>query len=237
MAKTDNTTPSMGNSMSIVGGKWTERVQEGTEGATSRVLTKGKNEGSAVWEIGYSNLADVKLVSAALETSEHIKGLQLNIVVQDVFTAEQYPLTMSATSKYAKAFISVLPNLNQELPFNLELHLARGKTATGADKYNLRVYQNGKALESAYIKWSKDANGENNHTMLLGCPDATQKRDGSWDFDAQNEFLWDALETFLKEDFVPFSGKPIAQPIQEDDDRPDLGDEHGEEEDGDDIPF
>ena len=89
--------------------------------------------------------------------------------------------------------------------------MARGKTPTGDDKFNLRVVQNGVSIKTHYFQeWKKDAEGKNIVLHHNGCPAPKEKRGGKWDFDDQNDFLCQYLEDYLGDYDAPTAPCPVA---------------------------
>ncbi len=201
MGRSHNTTPDLGDSLTIVHGKWTERVQEGTPGAVSRKLTKGKNEGSLVWELRWPTLDNLHLISGRFVQPEGFSDEQVELTCKDYDTGELFILSLPYDSKYLKTFIMCLPKLDTSRPFSLELHLGRGKTPSGDDKFNLRVVQEGVSLKTHHFQeWKKDEQGNNICLHHNGCPppaDNRDKRGGKLDFSEQNNFLCQYLEDYL----------------------------------------
>lgn len=235
MGRSHHTTPDMGDSMTIVHGKWTERVPAGTEGAVARVLTKGKNEGSTVYEIGWPSLTDLVLVSGQFVKPQGFSSEQVELNCRDSKTGETFLLSLPADSKYLKKFIMCLPKLDPTQPFNLELHMARSKTPTGEDKFNLRVIQNGKSLDTHhFLEWKKDEKGNNVTIYNNGCPPPKELRGGKYNFDDQDEFLCQYLEEFFADYTAPEFYGTTEQQV--DDDEPDHDEIPSDEED-DDMPF
>lgn len=212
MGRSEQTTPDMGNSMTIIHGRWVERVPEGTAGATPRVLSKGKNQGSTVWEIGWPSLENMSLVSGSIVQPEGFSSKQAELMCKDFSDGEVFNLSLPADSKYLKQFIMCLPELDYSLPFNLELHQARGLTPSGDPKFNLRVIQGGRSLSAKhFLEWKKDADGNNTVIYHNDCPAPVQKQSGKWDFDDQDFFLCEYLEKYLAEYEAPEAPCPVAQ--------------------------
>ena len=212
MGRSQQTTPDMGDSMTIVHGKWTERVPEGTDGAQPRVLTKGKNQGSTVYELGWPTLENLSLVKGEIVQPEGFTSKQVEMLCKDYKTGEMFNLSLPADSKYLKQFIMCIPMLNTDLPFNLELHQAKGMTPSGDPKFNLRVVQAGRSVpQTHFMEWKKDAQGKNIVIYHNGCPAPEQKQSGKWDFDDQDYFLCSYLAKFLDEYEAPTAPCPVAE--------------------------
>jgi len=216
MGRSNNTTPDLGDSMTIVAGKWSERVVEGTEGAVSRALSKGKNKGSLVWERQWQALENLTLISAKFAKPEGFSEEQVDITCTDFKTGETFLLSLPCDSKYLKTLIMCLPILDTSLPFNLELHMARGKSPTGDDKYNLRVVQQGRSLHTHHFQeWKKDAQGQNICLHHNGCP-APERRGEKWDFYEQNIFLRAYFVEYLGSYVPPTAPCPVAdEPVNQ----------------------
>lgn len=211
MGRSNNTTPDMGNSMTIVHGKWSERVPEGTEGAMPRKLSKGKNMGSTVWELGWSTLENLSLVNGAVVQPEGFSSKQVELNCKDFKTGEMFNLSLPSDSKYLKQLIMCLPLLDTSLPFNLELHQAKGVTPSGDPKFNLRVVQDGRSVSAkTFLEWKKDADGKNIVIYHNDCPPPIKKPSGKWDFDDQDFFLLTYLSKFLAEYEAPIAPCPVA---------------------------
>jgi hypothetical protein len=91
------------------------RVEENTPGAVPRKLTKGKNEGSTVYELHYNALSDVHLMGGKLVESEHITGLTAEIELKDFRSGETYtaalPAVIGLTSSVSMALITLLQGI------------------------------------------------------------------------------------------------------------------------------
>ena len=214
------------NSLSIIGGKFTKRVQEGTIGAISRKITKGKHEGETIYEVGYPTLSGF-LASGNLVDNEQI-GMQAVIILKDA--DGEYELSFSAgvkeMSQHLKAIIRSLPNIDpsKETFFSIKEN-PKKKTRTGNPVFNLGVYQDGHRVKDFYTEWHKNEKGENVCTNLNGLPDAEKLRDGTYDYRDQNEFLLMRFEEYFS-DFSPVEVKQQAAhqeadvPADEEDDAP-----------------
>ena len=199
MGLNNNTTEQAGTKLSIVGGEFTIRVQQGTEGSVSRILTKGKNEGKEVWELRYKSLSNVRLIHGLYIESEY-PGI--DVIFRDADSGEDYTVNFPLDSGYLYDFIRGLPNIDTSKPFNVEMHESKKKTKDGNPKYNLRVAQHGKLLSDYYVEWKKDAQGKNIPTQLHGIPSPTKDARG-WN--------WRPVEDFLLEQFTKFFSEYSAE--------------------------
>jgi len=97
MARTTPTDGAGKTFMSIINGKWAEKVKEGTEGAVER---KNKKE-ETVHEKLYSDVSGI-IKSMVIEKKDF--GKQLNVVIDDV--GEAFTLSIPVESKYFDAFVN-----------------------------------------------------------------------------------------------------------------------------------
>ena len=193
MGLKDTTTPITGDStkLSIVGGKFTLRVEEGTKDAIERKLTKGKNEGQTVWELKYPALSGT-IINAVIRDNEF--GGDAEITMRDYKTNDDFTIQFPLESRYLFDLIKRLPNINLNEDVSLEMHEnTKKKTRTGNPVYNLHVVQDSKHLRDFYVEWKKDEQGNNVCHNLHGMPDAVEGRKG-WNFDAQEEWLLERME-------------------------------------------
>lgn len=92
--------------LSIVGGKFAKRVNEGTEGAIEREI-EYENKKRMVWEIHYSSL-EAMIDSVELKEGEKFGDqLQINMSYVD----DRFTVTLPLQSREGKAFMMCLPNL------------------------------------------------------------------------------------------------------------------------------
>tara|TARA_Y100000310_G_scaffold278929_1_gene297737 strand:+ start:346 stop:942 length:597 start_codon:yes stop_codon:yes gene_type:complete len=171
-----------GNSkfVTIVGGKWTLRVPEGTEGAVPRELTKGANKGKEVHELYFDHL-DGSLVGAELKTGQFGTDLCLDIEDEGVV----YNAQMAAESDFFASFAKCCENIDP----NKQLFLGLGQPKGEGFPY-LYVQSDGKQLTSNYTKDNPN-----------GCPPWEKKEKMGkvvWDRDAQNNFLYDIVVKFIE---------------------------------------
>lgn len=196
------------NSISVVGGKWTKRVEAGTVGAVERKLTKGKHEGEVVYEVGYPTISG-RLVSGRLVESDMV-GMTAEILLND--GNEEFSLSFSASvkemSQHLKNIVRCLPNVDtsKDVALNIRQHPTK-KTRTGNPVCYLGVYQDKKQVSDFYCEWKTGADGKKVPVMMNGMPEAERLRDGSYDFRDQNEFLLVKFEDY----FADFQGEVPVQ--------------------------
>lgn len=129
------------NFISILGGKFCRRVQEGTEGAVSRVNKIGKT----VHEMFYDNFTGVLTDIRIKESADYGKSWEF---VFDV-NGEAYIIQVSYSNSYAKAFLKMLPNIDLSQKISLTPSL---KEVDGKPQSSLFVKQNGQNIKHAYTK-------------------------------------------------------------------------------------
>ena len=184
-----------GRKLTIVNGKFALRVEEGTEGALPRALTKGENKGKEVFELLYPTLTG--FITSG-EIRELTFGLSCEVTVTD--GDEAYTVQFSSDSKHFAALATHLPNIDRSIPVSLSLVEHKTKrTSTGKPVVMLWVTQNNKRVEDRYVKWAKDENGKKVATHLHGLPDVKKNRQG-WDFSDQESFYLEEFEKYFMGD-------------------------------------
>lgn len=170
-----------GNSkfVTIVGGKWTLRVPEGTEGAVPRELTKGPNIGSEVFERHFDHLCG-KLVKGMTKRGEYGTDLCLDIEDEGVVYNAQIP----CDSDYFRTFAKCCEGIE----FDKELFLGLGTPKDGGFPY-LYVQQEDASLKSRYTK--DEPNG------MPSWEKKEEMGDVKWDKTAQNNFCYGLAVDFL----------------------------------------
>jgi hypothetical protein len=170
-----------GNSkfVTIVGGKWTLRVQEGTEGAEPRELTKGPNIGNVVHELHFDHLSG-NLVSGVTKTGEYGTDLCLDIESEGVVYNAQIP----CDSDYFRTFAKCCEGVD----VGEELFLGLGTPSDGGFPF-LYVKQGTDTLKSKYTKDEPN-----------GMPSWEKKEEMGnvkWDKTEQNNFCYSLAVDFL----------------------------------------
>ena len=173
-----NGNSSNGKFVTIVNGKWTIRVNEGTDGAQPRVLEKGPNAGTTVWEKYYDHI-DGSLVSAHIKHGQFGADLCLNISDD-----AEYVVQIPVDSQYFSVFGKVPPNLNPTADIFLGL---------GYDKERQRTFmyvkQGGQTVHSAFTKDNPNGMPPPEQKMVKGVK--------KWDFEDQENFLYQKVEDFI----------------------------------------
>lgn len=192
-----------GKYITILGGKFCVRVQEGTPGAIARVNKLGKT----VHEVFYDSFTG-KLVNIRTRDGEYGKSWEFDF--QDA--GEVYTLQLSYSNSYATNLLKILPNvdLTKEMKVQPSQKIEDGKT-----KSSLFVSQDGKTLKHAYTK-----------DVPNGLPPMEQKT-------VKGQVVWDDterlafLEAMVESDILPKLPKTAAAPASTD--AEDVGDVFGED--------
>ena len=180
-----------GKFFTILGGRFCQRVAEGTEGAEQRTNKLGK----VVWEKFYTSFTG-KLV--AIKVQDGTYGKTWNFSFKD--KEEVYTLQLSYSNSFATAFLKMLPNVDLTKEMKVSPSV---KEVDGKNRSSLFINQDGVAIKHAYTK---------DHPN--GMPDMEQvvvKGEKVWDDTKRIEFLHEMVMTTI----VPkLSGVP-AQPEAE----------------------
>lgn len=169
------------NLVSVVGGKWTMRVPEGTEGSVKRI---NKND-VEVNELHFSK-ADGVMTGMAYKDTSFGRVVEIPLLDED---GVESVISFTTNDQHLMTLCKMLPNIDLNLPVDLILMVDREKTeAKGKECHALLVKQNEEWVHHYY---KKDTNG---------LPQFKKRRDGSWDSSEHDDFLLGVLED-------AFSGK------------------------------
>lgn len=188
-----------GNFITILGGKFCQRVPESTAGAVQRT----NKLGNIVHEKFYDSFTG-KLVTIKVQDGTY--GKTWNFGFKD--KEEVYTIQLSYSNSFATQFLKMLPNADLTKEMKLSPSV---KEVDGKNKSSLFVNQGGVALKHAY---TKDAPN--------GMPDMEQvtvKGEKVWDDTKRIAFLHDMVITTIvpKLEGVPqreMNGTPV-QPTAE----------------------
>jgi len=153
-----------------------------------RKRTKGKNEGKSVF---YYILNDVSGMLTNIKSTVNDFGEFVELEFTDV--DETFGVSLGDVySRICKDFIRRMGNidLKKELVFGV-WNITAEEADNGKAKSGVKMYQDGNKLEY-YIGYDE-------------MPEPTTKKKGSktiWNFDDQEEFLYDALKTFKNDNFL-----------------------------------
>ncbi len=208
-----------GNFITILGGKFCQRVPEGTAGAVTRVNKMNKT----VHEKFYDSFTG-KLVGIKTQDGEYGKSW----IFSFVDGGEMYNLQLSYSNSFATAFLKMLPNCDLSQPMKVSPSV---KQVDGKDKSSLFINQNGVAIKHAYTRENPN-----------GMPDMEQvtvKGQQVWDDTKRIEFLYNMVATTI----IPkLQGEAVAtaQPVdtrsQADQDFDNFGKPEGDI-NAEDVPF
>ena len=199
-----------GKFITILGGKFCQRVQEGTEGAITRTNKLGK----IVHEKFYDSFTG-KLVSIKVQDGAYGKTWNFGFKDKD----ELYTLQLSYSNSFATAFLKMLPNVDLTKEMKVSPSV---KEVDGKNKSSLFINQDGVALKHAYTRENPN-----------GMPDMEQvtvKGEKVWDDTKRIAFLHDMVMTTI----VPKLG---GIPQVAESKKVDELENYGKEVEAEDIPF
>jgi len=199
-----------GKFITILGGKFCQRVQEGTEGAITRTNKLGKT----VHEKFYDSFTG-KLVSIKVQDGAYGKTWNFGFKDKD----ELYTLQLSYSNSFATAFLKMLPNVDLTKEMKVSPSV---KEVDGKNKSSLFINQDGVALKHAYTRENPN-----------GMPDMEQvtvKGEKVWDDTKRIAFLHDMVMTTI----VPKLG---GIPQVAESKKVDELENYGKEVEAEDIPF
>lgn len=166
-----------GNFITILGGKFCQRVPEGTPGAVTRTNKVGKT----VHEKFYDSFTG-KLVGIKTQDGEYGKSWIFSFKDGE----EVYHLQLSYSNSFATAFLKMLPNVD----LTKEMKVSPStKEVDGKNKSSLFINQNGVAIKHAYTREHPN-----------GMPDMEQvtvKGQQVWDDTKRIEFLYNMVATTI----------------------------------------
>lgn len=166
-----------GKFITILGGKFCQRVEEGTEGAVKRTNKLGK----VVFEKFYDSFTG-KLVSIKVQDGTY--GKTWNFGFKD--GEDVYTLQLSYSNSFATAFLKMLPNVDLTKEMKISPSV---KEVDGKNKSSLFINQDGIALKHAYTKDQPN-----------GMPDMEQvviKGEKVWDDTKRITFLHNMVVTTI----------------------------------------
>lgn len=134
-----------GKYITILGGKFSQKVDENTEGAVMRTNKLGKN----VWELFYDSFTGQLTGISIKDSNDYGKTWNFHFVDE----GEEYHIQLSYSNSYAKALLKMLPNIDVSKPFTLSPSL---KMVDGKNQSSLFVYQDGNPIKHAYTKDTPD---------------------------------------------------------------------------------
>jgi hypothetical protein len=186
-------TREVGNYITILNGKFCQRVSKETPGAIERVNKKG----NTVYEKFYDNFTG-KLVGIKTQDGEYGKSWIFSFKDGE----EIYNLQLSYSNSFATAFLKMLPNVDLAKEMKVSPSV---KEVDGKNKSSLFINQGGVALKHAYTKENPN-----------GMPDMEQvtvKGQLVWDDTKRIAFLY----AMVAKDIIPKlealnGGEAVATP-------------------------
>jgi len=166
-----------GNYITILGGKFCQRVQEGTEGAQTRVNKIGNTVHEKFYDSFTGKLVDIK-------TQEGTYGKTWNFMFKD--KEDIYTLQLSYSNSFSTAILKMLPNIDLTKEMKVSPSV---KEVDGKNKSSLFINQDGKALKHAFTRDNPN-----------GMPDMEQVTvNGSqvWDDTKRLVFLQNMVDTTI----------------------------------------
>jgi len=184
--------------ITIVGGKWTLRVTEDTEGAVARALTNGPNEGTDVHELYFDHL-DGMIVGGEIKDGKY--GMDICFDIDD--DGEKFTVQIPLQSAYFGTIAKVSPNIDP----TQKIFLGMGFD-TEKKKPFMYVQQNGETVRAAFTKAEPNGMPEAFKEKVMGKE--------QWNFQAQEQFLFEKIEEFFERSFGAESGAQApAKPAPE----------------------
>lgn len=172
------------------------RVQVGTEGAVSRAIKIGDNEGKIVWEV-VNNAIGGMITGGGIEVKvfggKKVPEVQ---VMLDDDAMLQIPMYM------LKNIAEVLPNIDRTLPVKIRSY----KSKKG--KVGLDVSQEGTKISSHFTEWIEE-DGKIRPVNKNGLPEPEYDDIAGWDFRDHDKFLMKVVMEF----FEDYAKAPSAQPV------------------------
>lgn len=186
-----------GNFITILGGKFCQRVPEGTEGAVQRT----NKIGNVVFEKFYDSFTG-KLIDIKVQDGNY--GKTWNFVFRD--KEEPYTLQLSYSNSFSTALLKMLPNIDLTKEMKISPSV---KEIDGVNRSSLFINQDGKAIKHAYTRENQN-----------GMPDMEQvtvKGVLVWDDTKRLEFL----DKMVNETIIPklrqINGdNQVVAPVEED---------------------
>jgi hypothetical protein len=181
-----------GNYITILNGKFCQRVKEGTEGAVQRTNKLNKVVFEKFYDSFTGRLIDIKIADGTY-------GKTWNFYFQD--SGEVYILQLSYNNGFANALLKMLPNadLTKEMKVSPSMKEENGKI-----KSSLFVNQDGKPLKHFYTK--DNPNGFPQWTQI------TVKGEKVWDSTDQLKFLEEMVNTTILPKLV--RNVEVAEPAE-----------------------
>lgn len=148
--------------LTVFDGKFTQRVQEGTVGATARMTKPATGEGKLVHELYFGNLSG-RITD--IYTRDGIYGKTWNIDVND--GTDNYSLQFGYSDGLAISFLKMLPNVDfsKDIVFSVS---KKFDPKDNKDKTSLFLNQGGEAIKHAFTMASPNGLPEMKEIVVNG---------------------------------------------------------------------
>ncbi len=179
-----------GQFITILGGKFCQRVKEGTEGSVARVNKMNKT----VHEKFYDSFTG-HLVGIRTQDGEYGKSWIFDFKDKE----DVYHLQLSYSNSFATQFLRILPNIDLTKEMKVSPSV---KEVEGKPRSSLFINQDGVALKHAYTKDNPN-----------GMPDLEQitvKGSKVWDDTKRIAFLANMVATTIIPKIEAINGKPVV---------------------------
>lgn len=181
-----------GNYITILQGKFCQRVKEGTEGSVKRTNKLGKIVSEKFYDSFTARLVDIKIADGTY-------GKTWNFHFQD--KGEVYILQLSYNNSFAMALLKTLPNVDLTKDMKVSPFT---KEVDGKSKSTLFINQDGVALKHFYTKDKPNSLPEWTQIVVKG--------EKVWDSTDQLNFLEAMVNTLI----VPqLAGSKVATQVNE----------------------
>ena len=177
-----------GQYITILGGKFCQRVKEGTPGATQRVNKVGKTVSEAYYDKFTGKLVNIRV------TEDGVYGKSWVFSFKD--GDDVYKLQLNYANGYAGTFLKILPNVDLTKDLTIT---PTSKEENGKIKTSLFVNQGGEALKHFYTKGDPKGLPQWKQIEVKG-----QKQ---WDNTEELDFLWNMVKT----DILPKLEQPTER--------------------------
>lgn len=174
-----------GTYITILGGKFCQRVEKGTEGAVSRINKMGKE----VYELFYDSFTGI-LYDIKVKDSEY--GKTWNFIFED--SGQFFTIQLPYSGSFSTAFLKMLPNIDLKKPFKLS---PSQKMVDGKNQSSLFINQDDKHIKHAYTKDNPNGLPMMKKVMVKG--------QEVWDDTDRINFLFNMVNTDIK----PKLGKDV----------------------------
>ncbi len=162
-----------GNFITILGGKFCQRVPAGTPGAKTRVNKTGKT----VHEKFYESFTG-RLVGIRTQDGEYGKSWIFSFKDKE----EVYNLQLSYSNSFSTALLKMLPNVD----LSKEMKVSPStKEVDGKNKSSLFINQDGKAIKHAYTREKPNGMPDMEQITVKGAP--------VWDDTKRIQFLYEMV--------------------------------------------